>query len=208
MKNRTVAATFVALFLFANLFVNTAPAQAGIGLRLGAGLPQGEFRDLAKTGWMAEIHADIDLLNTPFVNVAVAAGQMDFGEKEVMYVADGDIDALQESKISLTGGGIGLRATPPTVFIKPFAEAMLRIASVEQDHESGLNGSEIDSKTRVGYQISGGLAFSIVPTLDFELGASYLQFPGTKFRNQQLSEDEVDLKALTIFAGVRVNVGV
>ncbi len=205
-KNSMRGLLVAALLALASVVFVSNSATAGVGLRLGAALPQSDFKDFARTGWLAEINADLDLLHTPFLSIVVAAGQTDFAKKKHEYAGEGTNPLTQESKMAMTGGGAGLRATPNAVVIKPFFEAMLRIASIEQDYESGLGGSEVESRTRVGYQAAGGISFAAMPTLDIELGISYLTFPGVKVTHEQ-TEIKTDLKAITIFGGAKVNVG-
>ena len=182
-----------------------APAWAGIGVRGGFMKPRGDFKEFAANGWRAEITANLNVFKLPFVSTVVAFSAIDFGKKSSGWVSDGDL-VTQESKTGLTGGGVGLRIQPPTMMIKPFAEALVRIASIEQDYESGLGGSELKSRTKIGYQINVGLEFAIAPKVGAEAGATWMNFSSAKFKSQ-LQEVEIDLQAFGLFAGLNIGIG-
>lgn len=178
-------------------------SYAAIGLRGGLIFPQGGFGDLAKSGGTIDITATLRAFPVNAVTIAVAINTTNFRMKEMSY------DGLrQESKISTTGGGVGLRLEPPSLLIKPFVEVLGRVASIEQDYkkDSGAN-SEVNSKTRFGYQINGGIKYAFIPNVGLEVGGSYLVFPNTKFKQKQ-QEIKTDVKAWGIFVGLRLALGI
>lgn len=186
--------------------IATAAAVADIGVRGGAMYPRGDFKDFAKAGWRAEITADINMFSVPFLSTVVAFSAADFGKKESSW-QPADQVVTQESKTAFTGGGVGLRLEPPSMVIRPFAEALIRLASIEQDYESGLGGSELKSRTKLGYQVNAGLKFTVAPKVGFEAGASWMTFPNCKFTDKQ-QEVEIDLHAFSIFAGLTLGIGI
>ncbi len=143
---------FSLLVVFACCLFATAAAVADIGVRGGAMYPRGDFKDFAKAGWRAEITADINMFSVPFLSTVVAFGAADFGKKESVWQQT-DQFYTQESKTALTGGGVGLRLEPPSMVIRPFAEALIRLASIEQDYESGLGGSDIEIADQTGLSV-------------------------------------------------------
>lgn len=178
---------------------------AGVGARLGFLVPQGDIKDLAKTGWRAEVTADLNIFRLPFLSTVVSVGAMDFAEKKSDYTVDAQT-YTQESHIALTGGGVGLRLQPPAAAIKPFAEAMLRLASIEQEYKDGAGNSRLDSRTKFGYQFNAGLQFSLAPRVGLEVGGSYMAFFNNKYLHHGV-EREIDLKAFGAFVGLDVGVG-
>lgn len=178
-------------------------AQADIGVRGGAMYPRGDFKNFAKAGWRGEITADLNIFSLPFLSTVVAFSTANFGKKESLPA-----DALveQTSKIALTGGGIGIRLAPPTMMIKPFGEALVRLASIEQDYDSGISDSELKSRTKLGYQFNAGLRFAFAPKVGLEAGATWMTFLNCKFTDKQ-QEVEVDLHAFGIFAGLSLGIG-
>ncbi|MGB5106518.1 MAG: hypothetical protein WBP29_07030 [Candidatus Zixiibacteriota bacterium] len=183
----------------------SASAAAGIGLRGGAMFPRGDFKNFAGNGWRAEVTADIEVFSVPFLLAVVSLSAIDFGKKSSGWVSGTDF-VTQESKTSVTGGGVGLRIQPPTPMIKPFGEALLKLASIEQDYESGLGGSELKSRTKFGYQINAGLEFSIAPKVGLEAGGTWLNFSDTKFKFEE-QEIEVDLQSFGLFVGLSLGIG-
>lgn len=180
-------------------------AQADIGVRGGSMSPQGDFKDFAKSGWRAEITADLNVFKMPYLSTVVAFSTIDFGKKESLYQT-ADLVAKQESKTALTGGGIGLRLEPPSMVIRPFGEALVRLASIEQDYDSGVGDSQLKSRTKLGYQLNAGLKFALAPKFGLEAGASWLTFLNCKFMDEQ-QEVEIDLHAFGVFAGLTLGIG-
>lgn len=178
---------------------------AGVGARLGFLVPQGDIKDLAKTGWRAEVTADLNMFRLPFLSTVVSVGAMDFAEKKSDYTADAQ-SYTQESHIALTGGGVGLRLQPPAAAISPFAEAMLRLASIEQEYKDGAGNSRLDSRTKFGYQFNAGLQFPLAPRVGLEVGGSYMSFFNNKYLHHGV-EREIDLKAFGAFVGLDVGIG-
>lgn len=179
--------------------------MADIGVRAGVMYPRGDFKDFAKAGWRAEITADVNMFSVPCLSTVVAFSVADFGKKESLWQPD-DVVVTQESKTAVTGGGVGLRFEPPSMAIRPFGEALVRLASIEQDYESGLGGSELKSRTKFGYQINAGLKFTLAPKVGLEAGASWLTFTNCKLTDEQ-QEVEIDIQAFGIFAGLTLGIG-
>jgi len=183
----------------------TQAALADIGIRGGVMYPRGDYKDFAKSGWRAEITADVNMFSMPFLSTVIAFNVADFGKKESSWQPE-DVTVTQESKTAITGGGVGLRFEPPSMAIRPFGEALVRLASIEQDYESGLGGSELKSRTKIGYQVNAGLKFTLAPKVGLEAGATWLTFPNCKMTDKQ-QEVEIDIQAFGIFAGLTLGIG-
>jgi hypothetical protein len=195
----------LATMIAALLLATASPTAAGIAVRVGFMVPQGDAKDLAKTGWRGEIAADLGIFRLPFLTTAVSVSVVDFAKKKVNYEYESQ-SFQQESHIAMTGGGIGLHAEPPALPLKPFAEVLLRLASVEQEYKDGDGGSELDSKTKFGYQVNGGVKFAAGPKISLEVGASYMSFFNNKFRDKRIDR-EVDFNAFGGFVGLALGLG-
>lgn len=195
----------LAALLVCIVFSLSVPASAGIGIRGGAMFPRGDFKNFAGDGWRAEVTASLNVFSVPYLSAVVAFSAADFGKKSSDWISGTDL-VTQESKTGVTGGGVGIRLQPPSPFIKPFGEALIRLASIEQDYESGLGGSELKSRTKFGYQINAGLEFAIAPKVGLEAGATWLSFSNTKFKSEQ-QEIEVDLQSFGLFVGLNLGIG-
>lgn len=196
---------FLSVALCLLCLCGTQAAIADIGVRGGIMYPHGDFKEFAKAGWRAEITADVNMFSVPFLSTVVAFSTSDFGKKESLWQPE-DAVVTQESKTAVTGGGVGLRFEPPSMAIRPFGEALIRLASVEQDYESGLGGSELKSRTKLGYQINAGLKFTLAPKVGLEAGATWCTFNNIKMIDEQ-QEVEIDLQAFGIFAGLTLGIG-
>ncbi len=84
---------------------------------------------------------------------------------------------------------------------------MIRLASIEHDYESGLGGSELKSRTKLGFQLNAGLKFTLAPKIGLEAGATWMTFPNCKFTDKQ-QEVEIDLQVFGIFAGLTLGIGI
>ncbi len=199
---------FVAVGMIA-LFGLSQAATADVGVRGGLVKPQGDIKSLAKSGWRAEVTADLNFFRMPFLSTVVSVGAMDFGKKKTEYTS-GEQTYTQESHIALTGGGIGLRVAPPTLAIKPYAEALIRLASIEQEFKDGADFSSLESKTKFGYQVNAGVKFPMMPKVAFEVGGSYVSFAKNNYFDRTsgtLQERELELKAYSIYAGISLGLG-
>lgn len=168
--------------------------------------PRGDFKSFAGNGWRAEVTANLNTFSIPFLSTVVAFSAVDFGKKSSNWQPESNV-VTQESKTGLTGGGVGLRLQPPSPMVKPFAEALIRLASIEQDYESGLGGSELKSRTKLGYQLNAGIEFSIAPKVGIEAGATWMNFSNSKFTDKQ-QEVEIDLQAFGLFVGLSIGIGI
>jgi hypothetical protein len=192
------------ILLILGLLLVAAPSLfGGISVRVGLQMPQGDYKDYAGNAWNAEIIADVRPFAVPFLSVPVMVNVASFGEKQTDWLG-----ATQTSSVTMTGGGIGLKLEPSIPGIKPFVEVFGRLASIEQDYHSGMPnaGNEIESKTKFGYQIDGGLKYSLVPTTSLIVGASYTNF----FDVSLIAADQtskIDAAMIGIFAGISFSVG-
>jgi hypothetical protein len=180
-------------------------AESAISLRAGLASPVGEFKDLAKTGWTAEVLADVRSLPVSAMTVIVLFNTSHLGQRTYDFTSNGE-PQTQKSQMTFTGGGIGLRVMPPTLIFKPFAELLGRVSSVEQDFRDNADKASVESKTKFGYEINGGLRYSILPGADLELGGGYTAFSKTKLKHKG-NTFEIAPRSWQIFVGVALTIG-
>jgi hypothetical protein len=180
---------------------------AGISLRVGAALPQGDFKDYAGNGWSADVVADLHPFSVPFLSMPALVNYSGYGNKKTDWSQSGHV-YTQESKITITGGGLGLKVEPPALPLRPFGEVLGRLASLEQDYFSGISGAEhvIESQTKFGVQFTGGLNYPLVPSMDLQGGVSYTTFFNLKMsKNEEIQKFTANIVA--VFVGITFNFG-
>ncbi len=180
-------------------------AESAISLRAGMASPLGEFKDLAKTGWSAGVLAEVRPLTVNALMVVVEFSTSHFARCQYDFPAEGGTHT-QKSQMTLLGGGLGLRLMPPTPVLKPFAELLGRVSSVEQDFRDNDDKASVESKTVIGYEINGGLRYGISPEVDLELGGGYTAFSKAKFKHKD-TVMEVAPRGWQAFVGVALTIG-
>lgn len=204
MRKSFILVAIILLGLTPSLF-------AGISVRAGLLMPQSDFKAYAGNAWSVEIVADVSPFSVPFLSVPVMVNAAGFGEKQADWEFSSGGSATvytQTSSLNLTGGGIGLKLEPAVPGIKPFVEVFGRLASIEQDYHPGIPdaGNTIESKTKFGYQIDGGLKYSVAPTASLLVGASYVTFLNASLTSDD-NAGEIDASMIGIFVGLNFSVG-
>jgi len=180
-------------------------AESAISLRAGMASPLSEFKDLAKTGWTAEVIADVRPLPISAFTIVVAFNTSHFAQRKYDFAVAGGTHT-QKSQMTFTGGGIGLRVMPPTPVFKPFVELLGRVSSVQQDFRDNADKATMESKTKPGYEINGGLRYGVSPGVDLELGGGYTAFSKTKLKHKD-TVIEIAPRGWQIFIGVALTIG-
>jgi hypothetical protein len=180
-------------------------AESAISLRVGMASPSGEFKDLAKAGWAAEVLADVRPLPISALTVVVVFNTSHLSQRKYDFAVTGGTHT-QKSQVTFTGGGIGLRVMPPTPVFKPFAELLGRVSSIQQDFRDNADIASMDSKTKLGYEINGGLRYGVSPGVDLELGAGYAAFSKTKLKHKD-AVIEIAPRGWQVFVGVAFSLG-
>ncbi len=179
-----------------------------ITLRAGMALPQGDFKELAATGWSVDVVADVHPFSLEYLSVPVLVNVSGYGKQEIKYtsIAPSVGEVTQASTITLTGGGIGLKLEPSRPVFKPFIEVLGRLASIEQEYDSGIAGekSVIESKTKLGFQVNGGLKYNVTPTTSLQAGVGYTILLKANLKNENIDQ-ELDTRSLGIFVGASFN---
>jgi hypothetical protein len=192
-----------------SLLLPLADLDAGIAVRANVSLPQGDFKDYSATGYGLEVVADLRPFPVPFLLMPVAIGYTAHGNEEQDWQpGPGAGLATQESSVTVSGGGLGLKLEPPALPLRPFLEVMGRLAAIEQDYDPGTddNRGSIESETRFGFEIAGGLRYKLVPTTSLIVGARYTTYFNVGlFRDN--TETEIDVNTVGIFVGARFGLG-
>jgi hypothetical protein len=180
-------------------------AESAISLRAGIASPLSEFKNLAKTGWSAEVLADVRSLPVSAATVVVAFNTSHFALRKYDFIVAGETHT-QQSQMTFTGGGVGLRVMPPTPVFKPFVELLGRVSSVQQDFRDNADKASMESITKLGYEINAGLRYSVSPGVDLELGGGYTAFSKTKLKHKDTTY-EIAPRGWQAFVGVALTVG-
>jgi hypothetical protein len=196
---------FPAILAIALMLAFCNPAESAIGLRAGVITPMNEFRDLAKTGWSAEVLADVRSLPVAGLTIVVLFNTSHLAQRKFDFVAAGET-RTQKSQVTFTGGGIGLRVMPPTPVFRPFAELLARVSSVQQDFRDNADIASMESKTKFGYEINAGLRYGVSPGVDLEFGGGYTALSKTKFKHKDIIVEIVP-RMWQVFAGITLTVG-
>lgn len=179
-------------------------AESAISLRAGMVTPLSEFKDLAKTGWSAEVLADVRSLPVSGLTIIVLFNTSHHAQRKYDFTVAGETHT-QKSQMTFTGGGIGLRVIPPTLVFKPFAELLGRVSSVQQDFRNNADKASMESRTKFGYQINAGLRYGVSPGVDLELGGGYTAFSEATFKHKD-TVIEIAPRGWQVFAGVALTI--
>jgi opacity protein-like surface antigen len=201
MRRNQIPVTLVAAFV---LFF-CGQAESAISLRAGMASPLSQFNDLAKPGWAAEVLADVRSLPLNALTVVVEFNTSHLSQRQYDFTVAGATQT-QKSQMTFTGGGIGLRVMPPTPVLKPFAEILGRVSSVQQDFRDNADIESMESKTKLGYEINAGLRYGVSPGVDLELGGGYTAFSKTKLKHKD-TMIEIAPNSWQIFVGVALTLG-
>jgi hypothetical protein len=193
------------LLMIVLVLLSCIQVQGAISLRFGMASPLGEYKDLAKTGWAAQVVAEVRSLPISVANVVVAFDVAHFSQKQFDFL-NGSEARSQKSQINLTGGGIGLRVAPSKMIVKPFAEILARVSSIQQDFRDNANKASIESRTKVGYEINAGLRYAFAPGFDMEFGGGYFGFSKTRFKHKDTTI-EIAPTGWQAFVGVALTLG-
>ncbi len=196
---------FSVMLVAAMVLLPCSQAESAISLRAGMATPLSEFKDLAKTGWSAEVLADVRSLPVSAFTIIVVFNTSHLSQRKYDFMV-GTETHTQKSQMTFTGGGIGLRVMPPTPVFKPFAELLGRVSSVQQDFRNNADKASMESKTKLGYEINAGLRYGVSPGVDLELGGGYTAFSQTKLKHKDAAI-EIAPRGWQIFVGVALTIG-
>jgi len=196
---------FPVMLVAAIVLLLCSQAESAISLRAGMASPLSEFKDLAKTGWSAEVAADVHSLPVSALTIVVVFNTSYLAQRKYDFAVAGGTHT-QKSQMTFTGGGIGLRVMPPTPVFKPFVEFLGRVSSVQQDFRNNADTASMESKTKLGYEINAGLRYGVSPGVDLELGGGYTAFSKTKLKHKDTAI-EIAPRGWQIFVGVALTIG-
>jgi len=196
---------FPVMLVAAIVLLLCSQAESAISLRAGMVTPLSDFKDIAKTGWSAEVLADVRSLPVSGFTIIVLFSTSHLAQRKYDFTVPGDT-LTQKSQMTFTGGGIGLRVMPPTPIFKPFAELLGRVSSVQQDFRDNADKASMESKTKLGYEINVGLRYGVSPGVDLELGGGYTAFSKTKLKHKD-TVSEIAPRGWQAFVGVALTIG-
>lgn len=136
-----------------------APGAIWVGVNGGIGLPFGDFRDVASTGFNLGLTGDYMMSGTWAIG------------GELGWHKFGGNDDLEKSQSALAGVPveITIRAIPVTAHAKyllpanestaPFLKAALGLYNLNTKIDAGTLGDSNRSETNVGFQFGGGMNF-------------------------------------------------
>lgn len=193
---KKISVGFLAL---AALAAAAAPAHAQLPnvtpfsfeVRGGAAFPTGDLADEdlgnAETGWT--IGGSVGMQVIPFVGLGVYAGftRSEFGtadSDDLTYIAEG-FDA-----------GVRWNVPTPLLPIDPWIKAGLVLHTFDAQAE----GEDFESERGLGFEIGGGLGFSLTNKLSITPGVSYTSFS----YEVDGEDDEVTINHIKVDVGLRL----
>jgi opacity protein-like surface antigen len=170
-----------------------AQAQFAVEGRVGGAIPMGDdFGDAASNGFGLEANASFGIL--PLVDLYAGASWTRFGIE-----SDGeDVDADFTDTGFFAGARVGLPAGP----IQPWVRGGVIYNQLEASGEDGGVSVSVESERAVGFEIGGGISFSVMPMVSITPGVRYRSYsPDFNFGDETGS---ADVNYLTIDVGARI----
>lgn len=136
-----------------------APGAIWVGVNGGVGLPFGEFKDAASTGFNLGLTGDYMMSDTWALGGEL--GWHKFGGND-------DFEKSETARLGVPVE-ITIRAIPITAHAKflmpanesaaPFVKAALGLYNLNTKIDAGVEGDSDESNTKLGFQVGGGLNF-------------------------------------------------
>jgi hypothetical protein len=202
------------IFLLTVQTLTAAGLSGSIGGGLGATLPQGEFNEYTKTGFSIMGFGKLNMASLPFVSYRLGVQGVFFERDDRSVSIQGYPDDLFTETYTndLLKATLGLELSPPIPGFQPYAGAGIGVyyfssrTSLKDSEGDEIASNTLDSKTKFGWNLQGGLRFSVFPKITLDLNAQYDIVQDL----EQYSGDEVvsfNSKFLSLFAGVQVSLG-
>lgn len=181
------------------VFAGSASAQVpnvtplAIEVRAGAALPQGDFGDVLKTGYMLGGNLSYNFL--PSVGVYA-------GYSYSSFKPDSDGGGEDEGSIVDSGFDAGVRVGVPTPMlpIDPYVRAGLIYHKLEFDGDGG----NISLDSELGFEGGVGLGFNVAPKIQLTPEVSYSRF---SIDGDDLgTTEDLNVDNLRLSVGVRVRI--
>lgn len=204
-----------ALMLVLTLSAGTAFAISGAaGGGLGATIPQGDFNDYTKTGFALMGFGVLNSGAVPFMGIRFGfqASLFEHETRDVILSGYPDADLTETYSNNLIKGTVGLELSAHTGTIEPYGGAGIGVYYFENKtvlkNEVGTEvaSNTIDSMTKFGYNLNGGLRLYVTPKVAVDLNVQY----DIVTNMEQYSGDEVisfQSEFLSLFVGVHIPIG-
>jgi opacity protein-like surface antigen len=204
-----------AFLLILTLSAGTAFAISGsAGGGLGATLPQGEFNDYTKTGFALMGYGTLNSSAVPFMGIRFGfqATLFEHESRDVMLSGYPDADLTETYSNNLIKGTVGLEFSAHTGTLEPYGGAGIGVYYFETKtvlkNEVGTEvaSNTLDSTTKFGYNLNGGLRLYFTPKIAIDLNVQYDIITNM----EQYADDEVisfQSEFLSLFVGVHIPIG-
>lgn len=192
---------FFTVIMVFTLFLVPQSADA-IGPKLGFGveasLPQGDFGDVAETGFGGYGRVEMGMV-VPGLSMTLSGGYLQHGAKEFDFPDVGGIpvDADVDVKITMIPIQAGIKYSLPMVGLYAFGEAGVHFIGWEYEvnGETGLIPYDLDDETYTKFSFAPGVGYErpLGPGLKLDLSVKYQTVSG---------ENEVEFNYLSVRGGV------
>lgn len=197
------------------LSAGTAFALSGAaGGGLGATIPQGEFNDYTKTGFSFMGFGMLHPGTVPFMGLRFGFQAVLFEHEtsDVMLAGYPDANLTETYSNNLYKGTLGLEVSTNTGSFEPYGGAGIGLYYFETKtvlkNEEGTEvaSNTLDSTTKFGYNLNGGLRLYFTPKVALDLNVQYDIITDM----EQYSEEQVvsfQSEFLSLFVGVHIPIG-
>jgi len=170
MLRRNVVVPVLAL----GLALIVAPAHAGglsFGVNGGMGMPTSDYGQAFKLGWGGGVTADYGLM--PMIGLGADLGyQANSAKDEINAAASAAAGYPVTISTSAFNYGVHGTLTPPMVMVHPFLQVGVGAYSTSLKVEGG-GATTSGSSTKFGYNVGGGMSFTVAPTMTLGVSATY-----------------------------------
>jgi len=153
----------VLLFIISFLFTGFAYSQVSVGVGGGVGLPMGDFKDLAKTGFGFAGTVNYSMPASP-VELSATVGYDMFGFSDALKASFGD---YKFKGLTVLGGANYLFKSAGNMFT-PYIGGKLGIMSQSSDAPGSTSTSVFTWSPQVGFR------YGFSPTMSLDVNAHYV----------------------------------
>jgi opacity protein-like surface antigen len=216
---KIILALAVLLLISSNL---SAGFLGAIGGGLGATMPQGEFNEYTKTGFSIMGFGRLNPFSMPLVGLRLGFQGVFFeNDSRIVFIEGYPDDPFDEVySNNLYKGTLGLEISKRLFTFEPYAGAGIGLYYFEAKTEVKNSEGEVqasrtlDSKTKFGWNLNGGLKVYIFPKVAFDFNIQYdivqdleqYKNPGVE-NPKDLEIVSFNSKFLSLFAGISIPLG-
>jgi opacity protein-like surface antigen len=204
-----------ALMLILALSAGTAFAISGsAGGGLGATIPQGEFNDYTKTGFALMGFGILNPGAVPFMGIRFSGQAVLFEHESRDVILSGypDADLTETYSNNLLKATLGLEFSANTGTLEPYGGAGIGVYYFESktvlknDVGTEVASNTLDSMTKFGYNLMGGLRLYLAPKIAIDFNAQYDIITDM----EQYADDKLisfQSEFLSFFVGIHIPIG-